>query len=106
MFIHRNTFIWIGVSATIGLLSLGTTLATEPESHPLVTEESLSITAGDVFEILAISDVPLPRYSWILTRNRQFLQAGQSAAFRNRFLEPGTYTLNAQVQGEIGTILS
>ncbi|MBI3336077.1 PKD domain-containing protein [Candidatus Peregrinibacteria bacterium] len=106
MFIHRQTFLWIGVSAAIGFLSLGTTLVTAFETNPNTSEESLSITAGDVFEILAVSDIRLPRYSWILTRNRQFLQAGQTAAFRNRFLEPGTYTLNGQIQGEDGTILS
>jgi PKD repeat protein len=64
----------------------------------VVPQETIHINAGDLLEILPITDIEVqPTYSWILTQDRTFVQSGQNATFRKRILQPGSYTLNAEI---------
>ena len=49
------------------------------------TNERISLTVGDILEILPSTDMVNPTYSWILTQDRTFIQAGRTLAFRYRF---------------------
>ena len=60
--------------------------------------ETVTLTVGDIFEILPSTDIQNPSYSWILTQDRTFVQAGRLQTFRYRFLQPGTYSLIAEIQ--------
>ncbi len=59
--------------------------------------EALTVTVGDILEVLPSSDLPAPTYSWILTQDRTFMQAGRSTSFRYRFIQPGNYSLIAEI---------
>lgn len=62
------------------------------------TEGDIRLQVGEILEILPTSDIVNPSYSWILTQDRTFLQAGRTAVFRYRFIQPGTYSLIAQIE--------
>ncbi|MFH0770331.1 MAG: PKD domain-containing protein [Candidatus Peregrinibacteria bacterium] len=62
-------------------------------------QTSLTVAAGSVFEIIAVSDLPSPSVSWILTKDSNFLGADRAPLFRTRLIDPGIYTLNAEVTG-------
>ena len=63
------------------------------------TEESLSLTVGDVLEILPVHDVKGATYAWILTQDRTFMQAERTSSFRTRLIQPGSYTLLVEIDG-------
>lgn len=65
--------------------------ATEP------TGESVDLLVGDIFEIIPSHTLPDPTYTWILTQDRNFIEAGRAQVFRKRIIQPGTYTLYAEV---------
>lgn len=58
----------------------------------------IRLQVGDILEILPSSNIINPTYSWILTQERSFLQSGRTNVFRYRFIQPGTYTLLAEIQ--------
>lgn len=60
-------------------------------------EESLTITPGTVYEIFAVSDIPDAQVSWVLTQDRNFVEAGRNPVFRTRLTVPGNYTLDGGV---------
>jgi len=61
-------------------------------------DETITLTLGDIFEILPSTDVSNPEFSWILTQDRTFIQAERTPLFRYRFIEPKTYTLIGSIQ--------
>lgn len=61
------------------------------------TTETIVLMVGDIFEVLPTSDIQNPTYSWILTQDRSFIQAGRAPTFRVRLIQPGTYTLIAEI---------
>lgn len=66
---------------------------------PESTEENLSLTVGDILEMLPVHDLKDPKYAWILTQERTFLQAERSPSFRTRLIQPGNYNLLVEVTG-------
>lgn len=63
---------------------------------PATTEERLTLRAGDVFEMVADPGVADATYSWILTQERTFIEAGRERLFRYRFVQEQSYTLRAE----------
>ena len=49
--------------------------------------------------MLPVHDVKNPKYAWILTQDRTFLQAERAAIFRTRLIQPGNYLLLAEITG-------
>lgn len=90
--------LWAGMSplaATAQNLTQGTT------TNPTQTaNETVSLMVGDIFEVLPTSDIQNPSYSWILTQDRTFIQAGRAPTFRVRLVQPGTYTLIAEIDSQ------
>jgi hypothetical protein len=85
---------------TIFWLYLGLILTPISEvAHAQIGKEVVSFTAGEVFEIIAYSQLQSPEYSWVLTKDNQLRQASQSPAFSIRLSEAGNYILK-------GTIIS
>ncbi|HVW67274.1 MAG TPA: PKD domain-containing protein [Candidatus Peribacteraceae bacterium] len=64
------------------------------------TTETVNLMVGDIFEVLPTSDIQNPTYSWILTQDRTFIQAGRAPTFRVRLVQPGTYTLIAEIDAQ------
>lgn len=64
--------------------------------------ETIELAAGDIFEILPVHRVPDAAVSWILTQDRTFLQSSRTPVFRARLVQPGTYTLNAEISSQDG----
>jgi len=64
---------------------------------PATTEERVVLRAGDVFDMIADPGVNDATYSWILTQERTFIEAGRERMFRYRFVQEQTYTLRAEV---------
>lgn len=73
---------------------------TMQQAQPVQTGnvESIEVSVGDILEILPTSDIAQPTYSWILTQDRTFMQAARSETFRYRFIQPGNYSLIAEIQ--------
>ncbi len=61
--------------------------------------ETIGLKTGEVLEILAIADTEdaEPNYSWVLTQNQEFVEAGPNRIFRFRPTEPGDYLLEGAV---------
>jgi PKD repeat protein len=72
--------------------------STNSTTTPQNTTESIALTVGDILELLPSTSIQSPTYSWILTQDRTFMQAGRSDTFRYRFIQPGNYSLIAEVQ--------
>jgi hypothetical protein len=91
------------LTATIVLLAMlllqpMTLLAQQSSSSATIgSTESIAIFAGDIIEILPTSNIEKASYSWILTQDRSFLQASRSPTFRYRPIQPGSYTLIAEI---------
>lgn len=60
--------------------------------------EQMQLTVGEILEILPTSDLQSPTYSWILTQDRTFIQAARTETFRYRFIQPGAYSLIAEIK--------
>ena len=59
--------------------------------------EQIELSVGDILEILPAHNIINASYSWILTQDRTFIQAGRAPEFRARLIQPGTYTLIADI---------
>ncbi|PIP65777.1 hypothetical protein COW95_00135, partial [Candidatus Peregrinibacteria bacterium CG22_combo_CG10-13_8_21_14_all_49_11] len=81
----------ISVSAR-GVFLLGQAL-----NQTAIPTETFQVHSGDIVELLPVHNLPSPVYSWILTQDRTFLEAGQDRVFRTRLIQPGTYILNAEI---------
>ncbi len=89
----RTPFIRLAI-AFAAALSTATLAAAQPASE----NESISLALGDIFEIIPSTRLANPEFSWILTQDRNFIQAERSPLFRYRFIEPKTYTLIGSIQ--------
>lgn len=66
-------------------------------------QEDIALTVGDILEILPANSFANPVHSWILTQDRTFLQAARTPSFRYRFIQPGSYSLIAEIRSGDGT---
>ncbi len=89
-------------STAIGLLVPQQALLqipTEPAVNAHVSDQEITVLlVGEILEIQPVHTLLNPSYSWILTQDRTFIQAGRTEAFRYRFIQPGTYTLIAEIE--------
>lgn len=69
----------------------------EPANAPFDAEETITLRVGDVFEIAADPGTQDATYSWILTQERTFIEAGRDRLFRYRFVQSNEYILRADV---------
>ncbi len=60
-------------------------------------QEPVQLLVGDILEILPVHDLPNAQYTWILTQDRTFIEASRSPTYRRRTIQPGTYTLFAEI---------
>lgn len=58
-------------------------------------DETLQVWTGGVFEILADTEDQDALVSWVLTRDREFIEAGSKKIFAVRLTEPGQYLLES-----------
>ncbi len=61
------------------------------------SEEPIIVQVGDVFEIMTNVRIDGATYSWILTQERTFIEAGREQFFRYRFVQNKLYTLRADI---------
>ncbi len=65
-----------------------------------VDPDALQLQAGDILEILPIHRLQSATYAWILTQDRKFIQAGRDRSFAARLVNPGAYTLTAEIASQ------
>src|SRR3989344_6712785 len=93
----RNSRLALALAALL-ILVLGWSLHSSLAQEFLVeNEQAFNIEAGTVFEILAVPDETDAQVSWVLTEERQFVEAGRDRIFRTRFAKTGNYILDAGV---------
>lgn len=68
-------------------------------------DEEVAIQAGDIVEILPVTDTPIAHIAWTLTRGRAFLEATQDPIFRTRQVTPGMYMVDGSIALQDGTTL-
>lgn len=71
-------------------------ISAQEDLHPAPTE-TIHLKVGDIFEILPVHDITDATYTWILTQDRTFLEANRAPSFRKRLIQPGMYTLYAEI---------
>lgn len=90
---------------TVALCSLLATqtipVFAQEDLHP-APSETIRLKVGDIFEILPIHDIADATYTWILTQDRTFLEANRAPSFRKRLIQPGMYTLYAEIASADG----
>lgn len=62
---------------------------------------TIRIVAGDTLEVATDTASPKSQFSWILTKDRKFLNAQRTKFFQTRFSEAGTYVLDVSVQDPV-----
>ncbi|OGJ55971.1 hypothetical protein A3D88_01060 [Candidatus Peribacteria bacterium RIFCSPHIGHO2_02_FULL_52_16] len=93
----RNSRLALALAALL-ILVLGWSLHSSLAQEFLVqNEQAFNIEAGTVFEILAVTDETDAQVSWVLTEERQFVEAGRDRIFRTRFAKTGNYILDGGV---------
>ncbi len=101
-----------GILASSLVLSLGATPIAmaqgnaESSSTASAAEsgtEDIDLFVGDILEILPSVGIANPTYSWILTQDRTFLQASRAPKFTARLIQPGNYTLLAEIASGDGS---
>lgn len=95
------TLLWVGAALPTAFVRAQET-PTSVAGQSTVTEnqtvqKEITVQVGDVFEIMADSGVDGATYSWILTQERTFIEAGRERLFRYRFVQDKTYTLRADI---------
>lgn len=75
----------------------------QEEMHAAAATEKISLQVGDIFEILPIHAIDNATYTWILTQDRTFLEASRAPSFRKRLIQPGQYTLFAEIASQDGS---
>ncbi len=63
-----------------------------------VAMPSITLSPGDTVEIGTDTQAKSPQYSWVLTKDRQFISAQRTPFFRMRVTEPGQYLLDVNIQ--------
>lgn len=70
-------------------------------TSPETNQETIDLLVGDIFEILPAHTLgPNASYTWILTQDRNFIEAGRAQTFRKRLIQPGRYTLYAEISND------
>ncbi len=91
-------------SIVLSCLMLSQTAIAQDDVMHGAGSESVTLKVGDIFEILPVHDLPTDSaYTWILTQDRTFLEATRAPLFRKRFIQPGTYTLFADIVSPDGS---
>lgn len=75
----------------------------EEMMHGAAPTEEISLRVGDIFEILPIHSIQNPTFTWILTQDRTFLEASRAPSFRKRLIQPGSYSLYAEIASQDGS---
>lgn len=89
----RTPLIRLSIAFAVALSTATLAAAQTPDG-----DETITLSLGDIFEILPSTDLQNPEFSWILTQDRTFIQAERKELFRYRFIEPKTYTLIGSIQ--------
>jgi hypothetical protein len=66
------------------------------ESAPSVT--SLGLPLGAMFEVVIVSDMPQPSYSWTMSHEGTFLDSQREVSYRTRLIKSGRYELQGVVR--------
>ncbi len=91
-------------SVVLSCLILGQSVSAQDNAMHEAGSESVTLKVGDIFEILPVHDFPTgSSYTWILTQDRTFLEATRAPMFRKRFIQPGTYSLFADIVSPDGS---
>ncbi|MCF7844904.1 MAG: hypothetical protein K9M03_03700 [Kiritimatiellales bacterium] len=98
---HRNILQRLAVFTAIGGVVVLTNSILTAQSQ--VAQTQFTLPRGSVFEVIAQHSFVSPKYSWVLSRDGTFLEAKREALFRSRLIEPGSYSLNAEISNANGT---
>ncbi len=60
--------------------------------------QTIQLEAGEVLEMTVDTQMQSPDFSWILTRDRTFINAQRSKFFQTRQTTPGNYVLDVNIQ--------
>ncbi len=93
------------------LLTLGLALAIlsplgAMAQQQMIAEERSSLPPGTIFEILGSAGTTRAEFSWVLTHNGAFLEAGRAPLFRQRLIKEGEYVLRATATASDGAVLA
>lgn len=85
---------------TILLLLLGAVVSGAIAPSPVHGTDAsvIRLEAGQTVEIGTDTNSPNSQFSWILTKERQFIGAQRTRFFQTRLADPGTYTLDVSSQ--------
>src|SRR4051812_13785126 len=73
-------------------------LAQETTDAP-VPQIRLQVQTGNILEFLGENSSSDAAFSWVLSHNGTFVEAGRERIFRTRLTEDGNYTLDAEFHG-------
>ncbi len=90
-------------ASLLTILSMVTTPVSAQEELHSAASEVVQLQVGDIFEILPATDIADATYTWILTQDRTFLEATRAPIFRKRLIQPGQYTLFAEIASPDGS---
>lgn len=93
-----TSFIRRSSAVLAAILMIGGTVPALAQD-PAVAQENIDLFVGDIFEIIPSHGLPDATYTWILTQDRTFIEAGRAQTFRKRLITPGRYTLYAEISG-------
>ncbi len=63
-------------------------------------DKRLSIVSGTTLEMGVDTTIPNAKFSWVLTKDREFVTAQQTTFFQTRQTTPGNYTLDVSIASE------
>jgi hypothetical protein len=64
---------------------------------PVVGEETLTLHAGDILEIVPLTKIADPMATWVLTQNGTFVEASREPRYRTRLIHIGRFQLSAEI---------
>lgn len=86
---------------SFGVLAAFAIIASDPSQTPAQQlAPTIVLSSGELLEIGVDTDLVRPEFSWILTRDREFVNAQRSRFFQTRQTQAGTYTLDVSIQSE------
>jgi hypothetical protein len=88
------------LSAIAGIVMSTSALQAQVSNAPEY-DEMMSVKAGDVLEILPVTEQGDFTYAWIFTKNRIFIEAGREKIFRTRQVTPGDYLLDGAMTNSV-----
>lgn len=90
--IWGQTAIALSIAA---LVLIGHLLPAFAQDNTLVP--SVTVAPGELLELAIGTRANLPEYSWILSKDRNFVNAGRTRIFQTRQTEPGVYNIDVNV---------